>query len=161
MSLVGFNTLPGNTRVRTSSSGLVRLDELSASGPQGEQGPLGEKGDQGDPGTIDTIDCYSRPQTDFALMANRPSASLSNGVKVYDSNTNEIRNLLGIGGIIVHLVQSHVDPEDSRNGALVVNVDNVGGGSSIDPNVATFEDNNTPQAICTHGALRFNKELIS
>ena len=93
MSLVGFSTLPGSTRVRTKHNGLVRLDELSGSGPQGEQGPLGEKGDQGDPGTIDTSNFYSTLQTDFAIMAARPSASLSDGVKVYDSTTNESRNI--------------------------------------------------------------------
>ena len=65
MSLVGFNTLPGNTRVRTQHNGLVRLDELSGSGPQCEQGPLGEKGDQGDPGTIYTSNCYLKLQTDL------------------------------------------------------------------------------------------------
>ena len=42
----------------------------------------------------------------------------------------------------MHLFQSHVDPEYSRNGALDINAANVGGGgSSIYPNVATFEDN--------------------
>ena len=101
MSLVGFNTLSGNTRVRTPS-GLVRLDELSGSGPQGEQGPPGEKGDQGDPGTVATSQLYTRMQTDVALMANIPSASLSDGVKVYDANTNEIMNSLGTG-VLSHI----------------------------------------------------------
>ena len=99
MSLVGFNTLPCNTRIKTSS-GLVRLDELSGAGPQGEQGPFGENGDQGDPGTIDTSNFYSKLQTDFAIMAARPSASLSDSVNVYDSNTNELRNNLGTGVLL-------------------------------------------------------------
>ena len=132
MSLVGFNTLSGNTRVKTSS-GLVRLDELSGSGPQGEQGPLGENGDQGDPGTVDTNNFYSKLQTDVAIMATRPSAGLSDGAQAYDSNTNVIRNIVGSGGIHTHIFMNPTDPEDSRNNALVINADKVGGGSSIDP----------------------------
>ena len=46
MSLVGYNTLPGSTRVRTPN-GLVRLDQLSGSGPVGPQGPSGPAGNDG------------------------------------------------------------------------------------------------------------------
>ena len=50
MAAVGFQTLPGSTRVRTSS-GLVRLDELAGGGGQpGPQGPQGEKGNTGETG---------------------------------------------------------------------------------------------------------------
>ena len=101
MATVGSNTLPGSTQLRTAN-GLVRLDELSGSGPQGAQSPPGEKGNQGDPGAVDTSNFYSTLQTDFAIMAARPSASLSDGVKVYASNTNEIRNILGIG-VLSHI----------------------------------------------------------
>ena len=40
--MLGFNALPGNTRVRISA-GLVRLDQLSGSGPQGPQGETGPR----------------------------------------------------------------------------------------------------------------------
>ena len=73
---LGLMIWDGNTRVRTATSGLVRLDQLSGSGPEG-QGPPGEKGDQGDPGTVDTSNVYTKLQTDFALMANIQSARLS------------------------------------------------------------------------------------
>ena len=86
-------------------------------------------------------------QTNFALAANRPLASLSDGARTYDSNTHVIRNILGTGGIVTHIFMNPTDPEDSRNGALVVNGGNVGGGSSIYPNVATFEDNMTTPTI--------------
>ena len=66
-------------------------------------------------------------------MAARPSAGLSDGAQAYDSNTNVIRNILGSGGIHTHIFMNPTDPEDSRNNALAINVDNVGGGSSIDP----------------------------
>mgnify|MGYP006956483864 CR=1 FL=1 len=157
----GLFIIDGSTRVRTDSGTLVRLSELSGSGPEGPAGPPGPKGDQGDPGVVDTSNYYTIAQTNFALAANRPSASLSDGVKVYDSNTNVIRNILGTGGITVHMFQSHIDPEDSRNGSLVVNGDNVGGGSSIDPNVATFNDDTTLRQFCSKGALPANKDLTS
>ena len=48
MSLVGYNTLPGSTRVRTPN-GLVRLDELSGSGPTGPPVNKAFKAQQGPP----------------------------------------------------------------------------------------------------------------
>ena len=138
--MIGTNVLAGNTRVRTAS-GLVRLDQLSGSGPQG---PPGEKGDTGDTGTVDTTLFYTKLQTDFALAANRPSAGLGDGAQTYDSSSNVIRNILGTGGVVTHIFHNPTDPEDSRNGALVVNGDGVSG---IDPNVATFEDSMALTAI--------------
>ena len=104
MATLGFNTLPGSTRVRTPS-GIVRLDELSGSGPQGPQGDKGDKGDQGDAGTVDSSLFYTKLQTDFALAANRPSAGLSDGVQTYDSTSNVIRNILGTRGIVTHIYE--------------------------------------------------------
>ena len=143
--MIGTNVLPGNTRVRTPS-GLVRLDQLSGSGPQGPQGPPGEKGDTGDTGTVDSSNYYNKLQVDFAIISSKPSAGLSDGAQTYDASSNVIRNILGTGGIVTHIFQNHSDPEDSRNGALVVNGDNVSG-SGIDSNVATFEDNMSTTAI--------------
>ena len=60
MTTLGFNTLAGNTRVRTPS-GLVRLDQISS----GSQGPAGPQGPQGPPGTVDTSQYYNKTQTDF------------------------------------------------------------------------------------------------
>ena len=145
----GLFIIDGSTRVRTDS-GLVRLSELSGSGPQGEQGVQGEQGppgEKGDDSTVDTSNYYTIMHTNCALAANRPSASLSDGARTYDSNTNVIRNILGTGGIVTHIFMNPTDPEDSRNGALAVNGDNVGGGSSIYPNVATFEYNMTTTTI--------------
>ena len=118
MSLVGYNTLPGSTRVRVNGA-LVRLDELSGSGaqgPQGAQGPAGDTGAQGPQGDTgpqgatgpqgpagedaDTTQFYTKLQTDFALLANRPSASLSDGAETYDASTHTIRNVLGTGGAL-------------------------------------------------------------
>ena len=95
MSLVGYNTLAGTTRVRTPN-GLVRLDALSelsgsgpagpagptepagpvgSAGPQGDVRPAGPQGDagpagpQGDAGTVDASNYYSKPQIDFMFAA--------------------------------------------------------------------------------------------
>ena len=142
--MLGYNVLPTNTRVRLSTGQLVPIEDLSGSGPQGPPGP---EGPEGPPGTVDTSQFYTRGQVDFALAANRPSSGLSDGAQTYDSNMNVIRNILGTGGIVTHIFMNPTYPDDSRNGALVVNGDNVSGGSGIDPNVATFEDNMTPTAI--------------
>ena len=83
------NVLSGNTRVRTPN-GLVRLDELSGSGPQGPEGP---QGPQGEPGVVDTTNFYNKGTVDFLLAANRPSNGLSDGAQTYDSNMNIIRNI--------------------------------------------------------------------
>ena len=139
MATVGFNTLPGSTTVRTTT-GLVRLDELSGSGPQGPQGPPGEqgaKGDQGDPGTIDNSLYYNKTQVDFALLVNRPTSNLSTGAKVYDSTTNTIRNIVGQNGLQAFIYMDPTDPENEQNNALVIDGSGVSGGG-IDPNVATF-----------------------
>ena len=61
MTTVGFNTLPGSTRVRTPS-GLVRLDQLSGSGPHGPAGPTGPQGP-----AVDTTLFYTEAQVDGAL----------------------------------------------------------------------------------------------
>ena len=143
--MIGTNVLPGNTRVRTPS-GLVRLDQLSGSGPQGPQGPPGEKGDTGDTGTVDSSNYYNKMQVDFAIISSKPSAGLSDGAQTYDASSNVIRNILGTGGIVTHIFMNPQDPEDSRNGALVVNADNVSGGG-IDPSIATFQNSSAPTAI--------------
>ena len=62
--MLGFETLPGNTRVRTQN-GLVRLDELSGSGPQGLAGPAGPEGPPGS--DADTSQFYSNTQTNTWL----------------------------------------------------------------------------------------------
>ena len=49
MAQIGFNTIPGNTRVRTST-GLVKLIDLAGSGPAGPQGATGPQGEQGSQG---------------------------------------------------------------------------------------------------------------
>ena len=45
-TVLGLTVLGGDTRVRTNGQ-LIRLDQLSGSGPQGEQGPAGATGPQG------------------------------------------------------------------------------------------------------------------
>ena len=118
------NVLSGNTRVRTPN-GLVRLDELSGSGP------AGPPGEQGPPGIIDVTNYYNKPQVDFKTATNKVSSAFTDGVEVYNASDNTIRRILGLGGIVAHIFMNHQDPEDSRNGAVVVNGDGVGG--SIDP----------------------------
>ena len=100
MAPLVFNTLPGNTRVRTSALGLVKLESLSGSGPQGEPGPEGEQGIQGEigpqgaqgsqggqgiqgaagpqgpvgeDGQVDTTQFFAKPQMDFMFATTPPS----------------------------------------------------------------------------------------
>ena len=153
--MLGYSVLPTNTRVRLSTGELVPIEDLSGSGPPGPAGEKGDQGDPGPPGTVDTSNFYNKLQVDFAILSSKPSAGLSDGAQTYDSNTNVIRPILGTGGIQTHIFMNPNDSEDSRNGSLVVNGDGVGGGSSIDPNVATFEDNMTTTAI----SLKKNQRL--
>ena len=110
--MIGFDTRSGSTSVKINGA-LVRLDELSGgahgpagetgaqgpAGPQGVTGPTGAQGPQGPTGEdADTTQFYTKLQTDFALLANRPSASLSDGAVTYDASTHTIRNVLGTGG---------------------------------------------------------------
>ena len=124
MAQLGFNTLPGNTRVRANGS-LVRLDELSGSGPQGPAGPQGEQGSQGfqgptgqtgatgpvgptgptglqgDAGVVDTSNYYNKGQINF-MFATTPPSILSHttpGAKVWDNNNNLMRTIEGQDGI--------------------------------------------------------------
>ena len=46
---LGITVLGGDTRVRTNGQ-LIRLDQLSGSGPQGETGPAGPTGETGPQG---------------------------------------------------------------------------------------------------------------
>ena len=93
---LGLTVLGGDTRVRTHGQ-LIRLDQLSGSGPagpQGEQGPqgiqgpagatgqigatgpvgpTGPTGPQGDAGVVDTSNYYNRGQIDFMFATTPPS----------------------------------------------------------------------------------------
>ena len=81
MATVGFNTLSGSTRVRTPS-GLVRLDQLSGSGPKGDQG------DQGESGVVDYSNIYTKAQVDGALLLKEGLIQMGThpGVKIFDSD---------------------------------------------------------------------------
>ena len=80
MATVGYNTLPGTTRVRTPN-GLVKLQELSGSGPQGPAGPAGP---QGPVVTVDYSNLYTKAEVDGALAfkQNLLQISPSTGSKV-------------------------------------------------------------------------------
>ena len=144
--MLGYSVLPTNTRVRLSTGELVPIEDLSGSGPPGPAGEKGDQGDPGPPGTVDTSNFYTRLQTDFALAANRPTSNLSTGAKVYDSATNTIRNVVGQNGIQTFIYMDRSNPENPQNDALMIDGSGISGGS-IDPNVATFEDNMTTTAI--------------
>ena len=55
---LGLLILDGATRAMTQSSGLVRLDSLSGSGPQGPAGPAGPPGEDGE--DADTSQFYTK-----------------------------------------------------------------------------------------------------
>ena len=61
----GLVILDGGIRVRRSDPpSLVRLEDLSGSGPQG---PQGADGPLGPPGTVDTSQFYTKAQLDILL----------------------------------------------------------------------------------------------
>ena len=61
----GLSILDGRTtRVVTTSSGLVFLEDLSSNGPQGPPGPTGPEGPAG---SVDTSQIYTKSQTDILL----------------------------------------------------------------------------------------------
>ena len=135
MASVGFNTLAGNTRVRTPQ-GLVRLDLLSGSGPQGPQGPTGPtgatgaNGADGADGTVDTTQFYTKTQADILLAFKQHiiSSTSGAGTEVWDSANNLVRRLVAGTGVTLSL---------DANGNIVV--DSTGGGSgSIPSTIAEF-----------------------
>ena len=129
MTTLGFNTLAGNTRVRTPT-GLVRLDQIS-SGSQGPAGPAGPTGPQGPPGTVDTSQYYNKTQTDFflALKQNTLDSNVGSGSTLISGST--LRRLIGGSNITV---------TEDADGNIVLTA--AGGGSSgIPATIATFEAN--------------------
>ena len=92
----GFNVLPGNTRVRTQS-GLVRLDQLSGSGPQGPASPKGDQGDPGEDGVVDTSQFYTKNQVNFQLVLkqNALGTHVSTGARIWDQESQLLRNIMG------------------------------------------------------------------
>ena len=69
-TVLGIKVLGGDTFVRSNGQ-LIRLDQLSGTGPagpQGEQGPqgaTGATGPAGQDGTVDTTNFYNKAQVDF------------------------------------------------------------------------------------------------
>ena len=72
-TVLGLTVLGGDTRVRTNGQ-LIRLDQLSGSGPAGPQGEQGPQGIQGEPGqdgadgTVDVSNYYNKAQVDFFIV---------------------------------------------------------------------------------------------
>ena len=69
-TVLGIKVLGGDTSVRSNGQ-LIRLDQLSGTGPAGPQGEQGPQGIQGEPGrdgadgTVDTTIFYNKAQVDF------------------------------------------------------------------------------------------------
>ena len=119
--------------MRTTNGQLIRLDQLSGTGPAGPQGEQGETGPQGATGAqgaqgaqgatgpqgaqgatgatgqdgadIDTSLYYNRQQVDFLLLMNTPSIGTypGQGIRVWDDQQDLMRNLVGQNGIAVTL----------------------------------------------------------
>ena len=110
-TILGMLTLPSNTRVKTAD-GLIKLSELAITiGPIGPQCIQGEQGIQGEPGIVGTTNYYSKIHTDFAIIVAKTTSSLSTGAKVYDSDTNTIRNIVGQNGLHTFIFMDPTDPE--------------------------------------------------
>ena len=167
MSLVRYNTLACSTRVRTSN-GLIRLDQLSGSGPQGPAGPAGPAGEDGDAGPqgptgpvgpqgetgatgpqgpagedADTTQFYTKPQIDF-LFATTPPSILSHttpGAQVWDNDNNLMRTIKGQDGIQTFIYMNPTDASDPQNNTLMISGADLQGGSGLDPDYITLANN--------------------
>ena len=106
---LGLTVLGGDTRVRTNGQ-LIRLDQLSTTGPAGPQGPIGatgatgpagpagEDGADGQDGTsINVSNYYNKQQVNFVFATTPPTiySALTPGAKVWDDTTNLTRAIKG------------------------------------------------------------------
>ena len=157
----GLFILDVSARVRTDN-GLIRLDELSGSGPQGEPGPAGPQGVQGPAGPAgatgpagaagpqgpagqdgqdaDTSQFYTKPQIDF-MFATTPPSILSHttpGAKVWDNSNNLMRTIQGQDGIQTFIYMNPTDASDPQNNTLMISGADLQGGSGLDPNYITL-----------------------
>ena len=122
--MLGFSVIPGNTRVMTHNSGLVRLDQLSGSGPQG---PAGETGAQGPPGTVDTSQYYNKATMNIMLGFKEDNIVTTPGVGTGLVSNGMLRKLVGGTGVTLSL-----------NGEDNLVVDSTGSSSGIPSTIATF-----------------------
>ena len=130
MATVGFNTLSGSTRVRTSTYGLVKLEDLSGSGPAG---PIGPAGPAGPAGTVDYSNLYTKAEVDASLLfkENLLQTGTHPGANIWDSALRQLRIVLGQNGIQTLIFQHQQDPNDPNNGSLIVDGSALQGGSSV------------------------------
>ena len=150
----GLFILDGSARVRTDN-GLVRLDQLSGSGPQGPPGPEGPTGPAGVDGTVDTSQFYNKSEVfnktevDFKLLLKQSLLTThpGNGSRVWDNTNGMVRNLIGRNGIQICVHQNPTDPEDPENQAIIIDGQALQGGAGIDATVATFTDSLAQTAI--------------
>ena len=144
----GLFILDGSARVRTDN-GLVRLDQLSGSGPQGPPGPEGPTGPDGVDGTVDTSQFYNKSEVDFKLLLKQSLLSThpGNGARVWDGTHGMVRNLIGRNGIQTFIYQHPTDPDDPENQAIIIDGQALQGGAGIDTAVATFTDSLAQTAI--------------
>ena len=86
----GLFVLDGSARVRTDN-GLVRLDQLSGSGPQGPPGPEGPTGPDGV--DADTSQFYNKSEIDFKLLLKQSLLSThpGNGSRVWNDASGMVR----------------------------------------------------------------------
>ena len=128
--MLGFSVIPGNTRVRTQSAGLVRLDQLSGSGPAGPAGPPGP--------AVDTSQYYNKGEVDIRL-----SLKEDNIVSTPGTGTGLFSN-----GMLRKLVAGN-STSISINGEDNLVVDATGSSSGIPSTIATFESTGITHVVPT------------
>ena len=147
--MTGVDTLPGATRVRVNGT-LVRLDELSGSGPQGPPGPqgadgpqgatgaqgaTGPQGAQGDAGVVDTSTFYTKTAIDFKFATAVLNDSTS-GAQIYNPTSKLFRTIKGQGGIQTFIFHNPTDPTDPQNDTLMISGASLQG---FDPDYVTLQ----------------------
>ena len=113
------------------------------SGATGATGPAGPAGEDGQDGTsIDVSNYYNKQQVIF-LFATTPPSILSHttpGAQVWDDTNNLMRTIKGQHGIQMFIHMNPTDPLDQQNNTLVISGADLQGGSGLDPDYITLQN---------------------
>ena len=122
MATTGYNTIPGNTRVRTQNNGLVRLDQLG--------------------GNTDLTGYYSKAEVDTKLLFKQHIITTTPGgaatVQIWDDAINAVRRLVAGSNVTLTL---------DENDNIIITAS--GGSGGVPSNIATFLTSNITLKVPT------------
>ena len=122
----GLLIIDGNTRVRHSNPpSLVKLEDLSGSGPAGPAGPAGPEGPAG---TVDESQYYNKTTTNLMLGLKEDNIVTTPGTGTVLFNNGMLRRLISGTGLTLTL---------DNNDNIIITATG-GGAGGIGPTIATF-----------------------